>query len=63
MGERIRRGTGNGKGCAGGVEDLGVAGVPGLTKLVGTGPVSGPVPVWAGTKPVQIQNSNLNSKK
>ena len=23
---------------------------------------SGPVPVWAGTKPVQIQNSNLNSK-
>ena len=24
---------------------------------------SGPVPVWAGTKPVQIQNSNLNSKK
>ena len=24
---------------------------------------SGPVPVWAGTKPVQIQNLNLNSKK
>ena len=24
---------------------------------------SGPVPVWAGTKPAQIQNSNLNSKK
>ena len=24
---------------------------------------SGPVPVWTGTKPVQIQNSNLNSKK
>ena len=24
---------------------------------------SGPVPVWAGTKPTQIQNSNLNSKK
>ena len=23
---------------------------------------SGPVPVWAGTKPAQIQNSNLNSK-
>ena len=23
---------------------------------------SGPVPVWAGIKPVQIQNSNLNSK-
>ena len=24
---------------------------------------SGPVSVWAGTKPVQIQNSNLNLKK
>ena len=24
---------------------------------------SGPVPIWAGTKPAQIQNSNLNSKK
>ena len=24
---------------------------------------SGPVPVWADTKPVQIQNSNLNSIK
>ena len=24
---------------------------------------SGPVPVWAGTKPAQIQNSNLNFKK
>ena len=24
---------------------------------------SGPVPVWAGTKPAQIQNLNLNSKK
>ena len=24
---------------------------------------SGPVPVWAGTKPAQIQNSNLNSEK
>ena len=23
---------------------------------------SGPVPVWAGTKPAQIQNLNLNSK-
>ena len=31
----------------------------GFTKPVGTGP--GPVPVWAGTKPAQIQNSNLNS--
>ena len=30
----------------------------GFTKPVGTGPV----PVWAGTKPAQIQNSNLNSK-
>ena len=29
----------------------------GLTKPVGTGSV------WAGTKPAQIQNSNLNSKK
>ena len=24
---------------------------------------SGTVPVWAGTKPAQIQNLNLNSKK
>ena len=24
---------------------------------------SGLVPVWTGTKPIQIQNSNLNSKK
>ena len=24
---------------------------------------SGPVPVWAGTKPVQIQNLNLDLKK
>ena len=24
---------------------------------------TGPVPVWAGTKPAQIQNLNLNSKK
>ena len=24
---------------------------------------SGPVPVWSGTKPAQIQNLNLNSKK
>ena len=24
---------------------------------------SGPVPVWAGIKPAQIQNLNLNSKK
>jgi len=31
----------------------------GFTKPVGTGPV----PVWASTKPAQIQNSNLNSKK
>ena len=23
---------------------------------------SGPIPVWTGTKPAQIQNSNLNSK-
>ena len=23
---------------------------------------SGPVPVWSGTKPAQIQNLNLNSK-
>ena len=29
----------------------------GFTKPVGTGPV------WAGTKPAQIQNLNLNSKK
>ena len=37
---------------------------PGLTKPVGTDPVwSGPVSIWADTKPVQIQNSNLNSKK
>ena len=27
-----------------------------------TGYRSGPVSVWAGIKPVQIQNSNLNSK-
>ena len=31
----------------------------GFTKPVGTGPV----PVWAGTRPAQIQNLNLNSKK
>ena len=43
---------------------------PEFTKPVGTGPVwsyrsnwSGPVPVWAGTKPAQIQNLKLNSKK
>ena len=30
-----------------------------FTEPVGTGPV----PVWAGTKPAQIQNLNLNSKK
>ena len=38
---------------------------PGFAQPVGTGPVwpVGPVPVWAGTKPAQIQNLNLNSKK
>ena len=30
--------------------------------LTGNGQ-TGPVPVWDGTKPAQIQNLNLNSKK
>ena len=34
----------------------------GFTKLVRSNQ-SGPVPVWTSTKPAQIQNSNLNSKK
>ena len=32
---------------------------PGFTLPLGTGPV----PIWAGTKPATIHNSNLNSKK
>ena len=37
---------------------------PGRTGLTGNrSNRTGPVPVWAGTKPAQIQNLNLNLKK